>query len=218
VQNEEEVQDPLKSLDKVLEPDIRQKNLVGSLEDRHTELSLIQLNESVHLEVKQLFETAKNLSLYSWFVYRFHQVSELVAFSALEMALRELYLKQNPKDPTSKKRDPTLFPLLQHAKKEGWITNDGFPSLYKRAKHLAEQEKAMAKMKEHDFVKEPSMSIDEPSEDEITEALSKLDIVSEITDNAHKIRNNLAHGSSTVSPSSVYTLSIISEVINQLYS
>lgn len=214
----EKVQDPLKPIDQILEADERQRLFNGSLNDNHRSLSDIALNDSVPLNVKQLFETAKNLSLYSWFVYRFHQVSEMVAFSALEMALRERYILENPIELSDKKRKvPTLYGLMQHAKKEQWIKNEGFPSLYARAKYLAEDKKAHHKMLTHDFDKEPSMSIDEPTEQEIQESLAELDMVSAVSDNAHKIRNNLAHGASTLHPGSVSRLYSTAEIINQIY-
>ncbi|MFC1750996.1 hypothetical protein ACFL2V_19575 [Pseudomonadota bacterium] len=215
--NEDEIEDPLKSVDQIYEADVRQKNFVGTIEDRHSVLESINLSKSVPVDVIQLFETAKNLSLYSWFVYRFHQVSELIAFSALEMALRNRYLKENPLDPDSKQRAPTLYPLLQYARKEGWITNEGFPSAYEKAMYLAERKKYMVKMETHDFDKDPIMEIEEPNEDEILEALSELDLVEAITSNAHKIRNDLAHGSRTLHPNSLLTLRTTSEIINQLY-
>jgi len=81
------IDDPLKSLVEVMHPDPRRSNIVGTLQDEHDDLASIRLNDGVPLVVAQLFETAKNVSLYSWFVYRFHPVSELVAFSALELAL-----------------------------------------------------------------------------------------------------------------------------------
>ena len=212
-----QIQDPLKPLDQICDPNSRQRNFVSNLEDLHANLSNIVLDESVPVDVRQLFETAKNLSLYSWFAYRFHQVSELIAFSAMEMALRVRYLEENPIDPETNKPRPTLHKLMMHAKKEKWITNEGFPSLYTRAKYAAEQKISIELIQSHDFEKEPSVTIDEPSEEEIIEALNNLDMVEAITINAHKIRNDLAHGSSTLHPNSVSTLFTVSEVINQIY-
>ena len=168
-------------------------------------------------EVSQLFETAKNISLYSWFVYRFHQVAELISYSALEMALRERYLSENPNDADKEKRPPTLYRLMQHAKDSQWITNEGFPSLYDRARHHAEIKKVMKKMASHDFSSEQTMAIDDPDEDEIVAALEDLDLVGAISGNAHKLRNQLAHGSSTLHPNSVSTLRTHAELINQVY-
>jgi hypothetical protein len=132
------------------------------------------------------------------------------------MALRERYQSENTNN-NSRQRAPTLYTLLQHAKNEKWITNEGFPSIYERAKCLAEQKKMLSKMKTHDFEKEPYMNIEEADKDEILESLEKLDMVEAITKNAHKIRNDLAHGSSTLHPNSISTLKSISEIINQIY-
>jgi len=213
-----ELQDPLKPLAQIYEPDDRQESFASTLEDRHAALQEIALNRSTPLDVRQLFETAKNLSLYSWFVYRFHQVSELVAFSALEMALRERYQTEKPTDEKSKKnRPPSLYDLMQHAKKEKWITNEGFPDFYEVARRNAEIKKMMDKSKKHNFNKEPYMSIDEPSEEEISEVLAILDRVKAIAASAHKIRNDLAHGSKTLHPNSISTLRINAVLINQIY-
>lgn len=214
----DEVQDPLKLLDQIYEPDERQVSFTASLEDRHAALEEIVLSDTVPLDVRQLFETAKNLSLYSWFVYRFHQVSELISLSSLEMALRERYLVENLIDEKSKKkRPPSLYDLLQHAKKNGWINNEGFSDSYQIARRNAELVKMIEKSITHDFDKEPSMSIDEPSEEEIDEALSKMDRVKAISETSHKIRNDLAHGSNTLHPNSLSTLRINADVINQIY-
>ena len=122
-------QEQLKPLEQIFEPDERQKAFSRTLQDRHESLSQIILNDNVPLNVKELFETAKNLSLYSWFVYRFHQAAELISFSALEMALRERYLGENPPQNNSNKRPPSLGKLMQHAKNQGWIINENFPGI-----------------------------------------------------------------------------------------
>lgn len=215
--DKEKLQDPLKSLDQLYEPDERQKFFWGTLEDRHENLSKIILNDNVPIDVRQLFETAKNLSLYSWFVYRFHPVSELISFTALEMALRERYLSENPPKANSKSHHLNLYKLLQHAKDKKWIVNEKFQSIYRRAKHQAEYEKMLKMAEEHDFEKEPSMPIEEPNEEEIKSVMLGIDIVKAITENAHKIRNNLAHGSSNLNPNSITTLRTNAELINQIY-
>jgi hypothetical protein len=214
----ETIQDPLKPMGQIYEPDERQASFSGTIEDRHNELQKVTLSDTVPLGVRQLFETAKNLSLYSWFVYRFHQVSELMAFTALEMALRERYLAENPIDPEKNQRSPALYKLMQHAKLHGWITQEGFSDSYEFARYQAKNNKKLNKMKAHDFEKEPSMSIDEPTPTEISEALANSDRVGGIANNIHKIRNNLAHGSNLLHPNSVTTLHSNAEMINQIYS
>lgn len=215
---DENLQDPLKPLNKIMVPDERQNFFLGSLEGRHAELQNIILIGTVPLEVRQLFETSKNLSLYSWFVYRFHQVAELISFAAIEMALRERYLAENPIDSKSNQKTLNLYKLMQHAKKEKWLTNQGFSDLYALAKHHAEYKKMIKKMETHDFAVAPSMPIDEPTQEEIQEALAGVDRVNAVAENANKIRNDLAHGSSRLNPSSISTLRLNADIINQIYS
>lgn len=213
LKNKDDV-DPLKSLETILEPDVRQEFFTSTLEEIHQRLADIVLNDEVPFDVLQLFETAKNLSLYSWFVYRFHQVSELVSYSALEMALRERYLLDNPD-----KKAPTLQGLLNYAKQKKWLSNEKFPNALERALENAYHKKvirtlsASATGQNH----EPII-IDEPSEAEVLEALNELDPVGCTVEVSAKIRNNLAHGSSTLHPGSIATLKRNAAVINQLFN
>ena len=89
----------LKSLSEVCEPDIRYRGrgdldkTTGTISETTIEslYSLIQpitLVSTVPDEIRSHFETAKNLALYSWFVYSFNVVAALHAFASLEMALR----------------------------------------------------------------------------------------------------------------------------------
>ena len=209
----EKVQDPLKSLDKICEPDTRQAFFRGvSLDCNHAELSRIVLSKRVPVGVRQLFETAKNLSLYSWFVYRFHQVSELVACSALEMALRLRYEKENCKTARI-----YLKGLLKHAQEKNWIDNERFSHLNKIARQNAEHEKSLKVILSGALDGGKSIPIDPPTEQEIREARNKLDMVSGIVEAIPGLRNELAHGSSTLNPSSIASLRIVAEVINQIY-
>lgn len=84
-----EVQDPLKALDRITQADPRHDGPLGSLERLHANLDTIRLQSCVPLHVRQLFETAKNLSLYSWFAFRFHPVAKLMGYASLERALKE---------------------------------------------------------------------------------------------------------------------------------
>ena len=211
----EKVQDPLKSLDEICEPDKRQKLFLGiSLNGNHAKLSRIKLNRRVPVEVRQLFETAKNLSLYSWFVYRFHQVSELTAYSALEMALRLRYEKE-----VGKKRRLTFRELLGYAQENNWIDNNRFSRPYQNetARRKAEHEKFLEVVLSGAPDSGESIPIDPPTEQEVLKARNEPDMVSGIVDSFAILRNELAHGSSTLHPNSIATLQVVAEVINQIY-
>ena len=210
----EKVQDPLKSLDEICEPDKRQKLFLGiSLNGNHAKLSRIKLNRRVPVEVRQLFETAKNLNLYSWFVYRFHQVSELTAYSALEMVLRLRYEKE-----VGKKRRVTFRKLLGYAQENNWIDNNRFSRAYRNetARRKAEHEKLLEAVSGA-LGSGESIPIDPPTEQEVLKALNEFDMVSGIVDSFAILRNELAHGSSTLHPNSIATLEVVAEVINQIY-
>ena len=49
---------------------------------------MIKLDETVPEEVRSQFNVARNLCLYSWYCYSFHNVACFKAYSTIEMALR----------------------------------------------------------------------------------------------------------------------------------
>jgi hypothetical protein len=70
----------------VLDPEGIRK---ATLADSHGAIRDFVLNPAVPNSIMVHFETAKNLYLYAWFVYRFYPVAEQQALTALEFALRE---------------------------------------------------------------------------------------------------------------------------------
>ena len=206
--------DPLKSLDKIMEPDERQANFVASLADTHAELSELTLHAGVPAAVRQVFETAKNVSLYSWFVYRFHQVAELVAYTALEFALRSR-AGHAEFGGIDKKHLPGPSQLLKRAQSAGWLKSKAFPSLgdmaLRRARH-AVMVQSIQLMGERDEI-----PVREPTQDEIAKAAAEIDVPQIFAKTVPQLRNALAHGSSMLHPNSRSTLRLIGEAINQLF-
>ena len=89
----------LKLLEDVCQPDIRYRGRIDldkttgtvsetTIESIYRLIQPITLGSKVPDEVRSHFETAKNLALYSWFVYSFNVVAAMHAFASLEMALR----------------------------------------------------------------------------------------------------------------------------------
>jgi len=161
--------------------------------------------------VAQLFETAKNVSLYSWFVYRFHPVSESVAFAALELALnlRKTGLSLLPDD----YRSPGLSNLLREAVKNGWIRDQEFPSrsaYAQQAAHLA----VIAKIIEAGT---PSVSLRDVLPGGMDQGLETVSLTKHILALWPNVRNSLAHGSPRLAPTSRRTLRLVAEAINQLF-
>lgn len=119
--------DTLKAFDELLEPDSRQKHFAVvnrhtgearplSLRDKYEAIESVSLDQCVPDEIREHFDTARNLLVYSWFVYRFNQVAELHAFASLEFALKTK-CGDSPKG---------LKKLLEAAVERGWILDSGF--------------------------------------------------------------------------------------------
>lgn len=116
----------LKELNNILKPEIRSNLFTvtnlrtgdarkAELEDFYAIVSSIKLIESVPEDIVSQFNVARNLALYTWYSYPFHQISELKAFSTLEFALRHIYPKKRG-----------LANLISHAVKDGYIKDVGF--------------------------------------------------------------------------------------------
>lgn len=106
--------DQLRSADGALLPDARSVSTVAlradgstsmvSLAERHADVAQFDLLPTVPEDIRIHFDTAKNLYLYAWFVYRFYPVAEQQALITLEFALRERLALSYPDKygPTSK--------------------------------------------------------------------------------------------------------------------
>lgn len=89
----------LKRLEDIYQPDVRYANRVdldlttgiatpmtaGSI---YSLVEPIRLNATVPEDVRSHFEVARNLTVYSWFVYSFHEGAVMQAMTSLEMAAR----------------------------------------------------------------------------------------------------------------------------------
>lgn len=103
------------------------------LAERYAAIEAITLLDSVPDMVREHFDTAKNLLLYAWFVYRFIPVAELHAYSTVEMALKERAERESLNIKNLKK-------LLEVAIQRGWIVDDGFANVRTEHKAMEEEE------------------------------------------------------------------------------
>lgn len=89
----------LKRLEDIYQPDPRYANRVDLDLTTGTATAMtagsiyllvepIRLNDAVPEDVRSHFEVARNLAVYSWFVYSFHEVAVMQAMASLEMAAR----------------------------------------------------------------------------------------------------------------------------------
>lgn len=90
----------LKLRSEILLPDVRNRNRGNldhstglitemTIDSLYEELEKIEVHDTVPESVRSHFATAKNLVLYSWFVYPFNMAAALHAFASLEMAVKE---------------------------------------------------------------------------------------------------------------------------------
>lgn len=197
--------DTLKLLEEVTEPDERWVNFGYpdpvdfsfhpiALAERHAAIAAISLKPCVPEYIREHFETAKNLLLYAWFVYRFIPVAELHAYSTVEMALKERATQESL-------QARTLAPLLKIAIKRGWIVDDDFSNV-RREREAMEREWEWRRQ----FGLAPT-----PEENDAQRYCKVL------MDSMPYLRNDLAHGSKTLRPGGIGTLAICADLINQLF-
>lgn len=203
--------DSLKPLENICDPDPRHKGFVISdedvnnfrqitLQDYHYYINAIKLNGNVPGKIRNQFDTARNLLLYSWYVYRFATVAELQAFSSVEFALKEKVKLCN----ITNKRSSGLKNLLNIAKEEGWIKDKGF-SNYMR------QKKEQKNIEQLDFLSDNK--VNQQDNKELQEYCNI------ICNSFPFLRNEIAHGSEYLNMpgNALFTLEVCADIIIQLF-
>lgn len=204
----------LRSPNLACEPDPRSQQ---ELEKQHELISCISLSSNVPEKIKIQFETAKNIYLYSWFVYRFYPVAESQALVCLELALLRRFSDEIPKEeyyPDSEK--PTFRPLLRYAINGGFITNEGFQSWRRRAEMRARERLGREKLQEmiDNDLSEIEWNYDEAKIEDVDRDWDYLKILKKSLPDR---RNQYAHGSTMLHSQVLGTFETVSEIINQIY-
>lgn len=190
--------------------------------DQHESVVAYSLSEAVPEDVRILFDTARNLYLYSWFVYRFYNVAEQQVFACLEMALRERLKEEMPlpEEYWPKKargRSPTLRPMLRYVIDRGYIQNEGFRTWRDRGIVRAQQRYEMEKSEEMREKGLESIELDYSEVIVIDEDLQDYDYLSVLLTYIPSTRNNYAHGSGMLHNQVLHSFEVVSEIINQLF-
>lgn len=166
-----------------------------TLEEFSKPIYEITLDEHTPTNIVTHFETAKNLALYSWYVYRFMPISELYAYITIEMALRNK--ENNTKTPFSK--------LLKKAVKDKVIVTEKL-SHWRQVKKFKERQYSEAlefsKLRGAPPPPPPKLS----------------DYAETLSDVIPFFRNTYAHGSSSISPFPYLALQNSADIINQVCS
>jgi len=178
----------------VLDPEVGVRPM--TIEDHWRDIDALALHDGVPTSIRVHFDTARNLLLHSWFVFRFQQVAEMHAYASVELALRwraGLRLRRSKKD---------LKVLLGCAVREGWIRDDDFRKFREVADRRAEYEEM-----------EALATGGEPHPNG-SEGKWYVRVLSNLLP---KFRNKLAHGSAMMAPSGKRTLALCCDLINQLF-
>lgn len=209
-ENNRPASDPLKPLDKIFKKD---RDFVGgvTIEQHHERLAAISLHDGVPEDVRQLFETAKNIALYSHYAYRLHQPAELLGYIAFEKAMR-LRAETDAPDLMAKKH-VDWWKIVKRAVQDGWFRYEGLSGPRRVATYRARLRKVFESLPEGDEVVE----VPEPTEAEVLREINSLGGIMQKLAATLALRNFLAHGSVSLSPSSCGTLERTAELINQLF-
>src|SRR5262249_37805594 len=161
----------------------------------------------------------KNARLYTFFVYPFHQLAEMVAYQALERALKERWNKEIAGLPSIDDENfeaPGLRELLDNAVGRGWLRKEGFSTRHHRAymRLMSERSYAAILTMQKNGVEEQSMP--EPSEEELSALVKQVDVPRILADHLPALRNQLAHGSHRLSPTSDLVLRDICDAIGMI--
>jgi hypothetical protein len=205
----------LKPLDQICKPDPRYELFVrvdqeaGTLapftvEDLHANMNDICLRDNVPEPVRSQFNTAKNLFVYSWFVYGFIPASELYAFGALEQALRERGRRENLGAEVDRKRDTRgLKYWLKYAIDHKWLKDESIERYQRNLKMGEESRKSDEAM---------GLPVSQSDLAPGPQAYCKI-----LADTFPNLRNSLAHGHGMVYIPRALTLEICADLINQLF-
>lgn len=193
------------------------ENPVWALSDQHRLISEFELSNSVPTHVRVHFETAKNLYLYSWFVYRFYPVAEKQVLATLEFALRERLTVWLPEKYGPDIKIPRgLSNLFARAADEKLIANEGLAQYERIARQKAQGRFSREVMKEMEARGLEHMEYDETAVELLPEDYTH-DSLAVLAETLPLIRNIHAHGSSMLHSSVLGTFEIVRDLVNQLY-
>lgn len=208
--------DEFRALDDVTKPDVRQTWLVVSdpesgervkKEIRHLHWSVSQyaLGNQVPQGIHVQWDTARNIWLYGWFVYRFYTVAELQAYVVLELSLRQKLEHTRSKSPGLKK-------LISDAVKKKLVFDEGI----EQYRQIKDQQTVSATELENIRSQLPKCNI--PAAETIERDPQSQKYCTMLSNLFPKLRNMHAHGGTHLYPASVgLAFGICRDIINQLF-
>ncbi len=198
--------------------------------DRWEAIRQLELHPEVPEEIRTHYNTARNVYLFAWHVYRFHVVAEHQVLATLEMALRQAlfercFLDQEGRPlawpaaaqaSTKQPRPLTLSNLLTLARSKGVVQNNGFTRRLKWAQQLADGRR---RLQEVEFMQRNNITEmvfpDEPAVPTIDEL--ECDWLDDLVEAIPRLRNEYAHGTQMLHATVLRTFEMVSELVNQLW-
>ncbi|MDN3639631.1 hypothetical protein QWY82_12575 [Simiduia curdlanivorans] len=230
----------LKSLTELCQQDIRNTFLhrydpsIGdyrqtTLVEHHENISGLSLSAFVPESIATQYDVARNLYQYAWFEYRFYVEAEAKVLTVLELALRTRIdsddLKEYIKERKAQAKETKisfnatkgLKLYIEYCRDRQLISEDGFSANehlpYRRAKWRYEGELIKR-------ITEQGLSEVNYNEDDIciTDEDRTRNHLEHLVKSINKIRNNYAHGATTLHNSVLGTFVDVRDFINQMYS
>ena len=213
----------LRTPQQMSEPDPRSSRWafanMDALATHHANIDRIRASEQVPEDVAIQFETARNLYLYAWHVYRFYMVAELQALVTLEFGLRKRLPERLPaKYQRPHHKSPMLAGLLAYAIDQGLIRNEGFGRWHEAAARQARQRRSMEAIQILIDQKLDMIEIDDTQPLVITPEDQDWDLLGVLRDGLPATRNDRAHGGPELRPQVSGTIELVAEILNQVYA
>ncbi len=207
----------------VLAPDQRNFHFgVTSIEVLYARISQCSLNSYVSEDIRVQFDTARNLYLHAFYVYRFYVVAERHVLTTLELATREcigdktLVAFQNELKASGVHFTKGLRLYLEYLARHQLIKNEDFPIWHRRNEIAAEEayHDKIFKLMEEQGLKEYQWD-----ESEIDESAFDVewDYVKVLCEILPKIRNNHSHGSTILHNQVSLSFVNVSIIINKMF-
>ncbi|WP_019674322.1 hypothetical protein [Arsukibacterium perlucidum] len=215
--------DELRTPVNVLAPDQRNFHFgVTSLEVLYARISQCSLNNFVPEDIRVQFDTARNLFIHSFYVYRFYVVAESQVLTTLELALREcigdktLAAFQKELKASGVHFTKGLRLYLEYLAQHQLIKNEDFPTWQQRNR-IAAVEAYLFKTSEE--IDEHGLGEYLWDESEIDESAFdiELDYVKVLCETLPKIRNIHSHGSTMLHNQVSLSFVNISIIINKMF-
>ena len=209
--------DEFKPLSEAQLPDIRQKAFARllpdgnfravNINDLHDRIAKIELNSAVPEDIRTGFNTARNLYVYSWFVYRFLPVAEFQAYAVLEYALGKRIEREKI---INARGFNNRFAI---AIRRGWFRAEEIRRYKQSAIRRKDYSQTWEEMfKNHEGNNPVCQTAKTATEDQHASAY-----LSNLQKGMPLLRNAIAHGEPYLGGGTVVTIEICCDLINQLF-